>query len=97
MKESTTYQAILREGREEGLQQGREEGTVAEAKRILVLVGEDRFGPLDARIKAALESITDLRRLEELCLLAQHVDGWHALLGLSEPRRRNGRRRSNPY
>ena len=32
MKESTTYQAILREGRIEGRVEGRAEGTVAEAR-----------------------------------------------------------------
>jgi flagellar biosynthesis/type III secretory pathway protein FliH len=120
MKESTTYQAILREGWEEGkqqglqeglqeglqqglqqgkqqgLQQGREEGTVTEAKRLLLLLGESRFGPPDARTQAALESIADVRRLEELSVLVQNVDGWHTLLGLPRSRRRNGMRRSNP-
>jgi predicted transposase YdaD len=107
MKESTTYQAILREGWEEGkqqglqqglqegLQQGREQGTVAEAKRLLLLLGENRFGPPDARTKAAVESIADVQRLEELIVLVQNVDGWHALLGLPRSRRRNGMRRSH--
>jgi predicted transposase YdaD len=92
MKESTTYQAILREGWEEG----REEGTLAEAKRMLLLLGGNRFGPPGARTKAVLESITDVGRLEELSVLVQNVDSWHALLGLPEPRRRNSHRRSNP-
>jgi len=40
MKESTTYQAIVREGREEG----RDEGRTEEARRMLLLVGETKFG-----------------------------------------------------
>jgi hypothetical protein len=46
MKESTTYQKILREGRAEG--------RAEEAKRILKRQGSRRFGTLDADIEAAL-------------------------------------------
>src|SRR5207244_4612689 len=56
MKESSTYQAILEEGRTEG----RTEGAVAEAKKLLRLLGDDAFGPSDARTAAALEQLSDL-------------------------------------
>ena len=41
MKESSTYQAILQEGRQEGLA----EGKLTEARRLFRIVGEGRFGP----------------------------------------------------
>src|ERR1700730_15833741 len=62
MEQSATYQAIVRRGREEG----REEGRAEEARRILLLQGEAKFGPPDAATRAALESLGDLGRLEEL-------------------------------
>lgn len=99
MKESTTYQAILREGLEEGrrkgLEEGRTEGSLAEAKRVLLLLGESRLGPPDTRTRAVLESIEDVGQIEEMIVRVHSVDGWQALLGQPAPRRRNGRRRSN--
>src|SRR5262245_45073605 len=62
IKESSTYQAILEEGRAEGLI----EGAVAEARKLLRLRGDDAFGPPDARTAAAIERLDDLARLEEL-------------------------------
>jgi len=89
MRESTTYQAILREGREEG----REEGRRTEAARILLLTGEGRFGAPDPASRAALENISDVKRLEDMITRVFSAAGWQELLELSSPRRRNGRRR----
>ena len=62
MKESSTYQAILEEGRAEG----RIEGTVAERHKMdAAIFGRRRLwaaGPLAA---AAIERINDLPQLEE--------------------------------
>src|SRR4051794_36783067 len=59
MKESSTYQAILEEGRIEGRTEGRTmgrtEGAIAEAKKILRIQGDEAFGPPDARTASALE------------------------------------------
>src|SRR5271157_4029118 len=44
MKESVTYQKILREGRAEGRVEGRAEGRAEEARRILRRQGTRRFG-----------------------------------------------------
>src|SRR5438093_8843488 len=66
MKESSTYQAILEEGRTEGRTQGRTEGAVAEARKVLRLQGDDAFGPPDARVSALIEGLHDLTRLEDL-------------------------------
>ena len=51
MKESSTYQAILEEGRTEGMNRG----AVAEAKKVLRLQGDAAFGPPDARTASALD------------------------------------------
>lgn len=100
MKESSTYQAILEEGREKGRQEGRQEGEVrgaiAEAKRVLRLQGDDAFGAPDARTAAAIERLQDIRRLEELLKRVRTAGSWQELLGLPAPGRRGGRRRQAP-
>jgi hypothetical protein len=84
MKESSTYQAILEEGRTEG--------AVVEARRVLRLQGDDAFGPPDARTAAAIERLDNLTRLEELLKRVRTVDSWRELLGRAKTGRRNGRR-----
>ena len=76
MKESTTYQAIL----EEGKQEGKHEGSVAEARRLLLLLGTSRFGPPDAAERAAIEAEGQTERLEEWTLRLLTVSGWEELL-----------------
>jgi predicted transposase YdaD len=85
MKESSTYQAILEEGRAEG----RIEGAVAEAKRTLRLQGDDAFGPPDPRAAAVIERLDDLPRLEEMLRRVRTASSWPELLGrLPSTRRR---------
>ena len=81
MKESSTYQAILEEGRQEGLVEGRSEGAVAEAKKVLRLWGDDAFGPPDARMAATIERINDLAQLEDFLRRVRSVSSWRDLLG----------------
>jgi predicted transposase YdaD len=78
MRESTTYQAILREGRQAGFQQGRQE----EARRLLLMHGTWRFGTLDTAIVAAVEAIRDVDRLEVLIVRAFNATAgdWNDLL-----------------
>ena len=73
MQESTTYQAILREGR------------VSEARRVLIRQGTKKLGEPDAATVAALEAIRDVERLEALCerIIDPDVLDWHSLLGTS--------------
>src|SRR5438876_579558 len=68
MEQSTTYQAIVRRGRAEG------------ARRMLHLQGETKFGPPDAATQAAIESIDDLKQLEELCVRLMSAGSWQELL-----------------
>ena len=72
MKESVTYQKILREGRAEG--------RAEEAKRILKRLGSKRFGKPEPHIEAAIDAIADLDRLEQLSDRVLEVTGWEELL-----------------
>jgi hypothetical protein len=81
MEESATYQAIVRRGRAE------------EARHLLLLQGEAKFGPPPAAPRAALEGLTDLARLEELGVRILSAGSWEELFAPPR-RRRNGPRRS---
>jgi predicted transposase YdaD len=85
VKESTTYQKILRDGKAEGLVEGRAEGHVEEARRIVLRQGTRRFGKPDATVLAALEGIGDVDRFEVLTdrILDADVRDWKGLLGLA--------------
>lgn len=74
MRESTTYQAILREGRIEG--------RVVEGQRMLLRLGTKRFGQPDAATLAAVEAIQDVNRLESLGerILEPDLRTWDDLL-----------------
>jgi hypothetical protein len=89
MKESSTYQAILEEGRQEG----RSEGAVAEAKKVLRLLGNKLFGVTDSRTTLAIERLDDLTQLEELLERLPTSTSWQELLGTSAGGSRKGRRR----
>jgi len=80
MEESATYQAIMRRGRAE------------EARRMLLLAGETKFGPADAATQAALEALDDLRQLEELMVRFVNAESWQELLPPS--RQRKSRRKT---
>ncbi len=86
MRESTTYQAILQEGRQEGIAVGREEGItegrIDEARRLLIRQGTKRFGAPDSTTLAAIEAIQDLDRFEALGdrIVDADIHGWDDLL-----------------
>ena len=92
MKESSTYQAILEEGRAEGRTEGRSEGAVLEARKVLRLLGDAVFGPPDARTAAAIEDLEDLSGLEALLRRVHAAQSWQELVGQPAARRRGGRR-----
>jgi hypothetical protein len=72
MKESTTYQAILKEGLTEG--------AINEARKLLLRLGSKQLGRPGARTQAALAKIADLGRLEAMIERLGMVENWHALL-----------------
>jgi predicted transposase YdaD len=80
MRESTTYQAILAEGR------------VEEARRILLMLGEERLGAADGPARAVLEGIVEAEPLEELLHHLSEAENWQELLAMT-PRPRSTRRR----
>ena len=88
MKESSTYQAIKAEGREEGeeigLVKGKEigkaEGKAEEAIAILLRQGTKRFGTPALATVNQLQSTTDLQRLEQLTDRILEVESWDELL-----------------
>jgi hypothetical protein len=87
MKESSTYQAILEEGKAEGraLGQaiGKAEGKVDEARKMLLLQGRERFGEPSTKIVALLDAVTDLGRLEELMIRLLRVKTWEELFAVN--------------
>lgn len=91
MKESTTYQAILEEGKAEGVTKGKAE----EARKMLLLMGREQFGEPSARIVALLDAVTDLGQLEALGLRLLHVKTWEELFGVNGTKRRpRGRKKA---
>lgn len=80
MEESVTYQAIARKER------------LAEARQILLRLGQKRFGPVDEATAATLNTIEEIQRLEELSEHVLDVASWHELLPpIRRHRRRGGR------
>jgi predicted transposase YdaD len=76
MEESVTYQALVRRG----LQEGRAEGRAEEARAILRLQGNHKFGAPSAEQDAVLGALTDPSRLESLCRKLLDVNTWDDLL-----------------
>lgn len=83
MEESTTYQAIARKER------------LAEARRLLLLMGQDKLGPPSKMTQAAVNAVEDVDRVEQLCQRLHRADSWEALLSSPPRRRRSSRRQSN--
>jgi hypothetical protein len=69
------------------------EATHAEARKILLMLGQDKFGPASEEIQAAVRAAGNHNRLEELMLRLNHAKSWHHLLGLRAPRRESNRRK----
>ena len=76
MEESTTYQAILAKGEARGETQGR----TTEARRIVRLLGERRFGFPDQASELTLNTITDRERLERIAARLLDAADWPDLL-----------------
>ena len=72
MRESSTYQAILREGEEAG--------EVRAARRIILALGTDRFGAPDAASAATLERLHDPDVFDRLAINVHQTSSWNELL-----------------
>ena len=84
LEESVTYQAIIAKGEAKGRAEGRVEGQVIgraeEARNWLLLLGRKRFGEPDAATVNALDTITELARLEQSGERLLEVETWIELL-----------------
>ena len=72
MRESSGYQIILDEGREEG--------ALREARKILLRQGSRKFGAPGPDVDTALQAISDLARLERMSDRLLDVTNWQDLL-----------------
>ena len=68
LEESSTYQMLLDRGR------------IDEARRLLLLQGEIRFGPPDGPVRTAIDSLGDLEQLERLSRRLLATTSWSELL-----------------
>ena len=100
MRESTTYQAILEEGREEGValgrrqgrkegrEEGREEGLESgraqEARRLIMLFGAARLGQPNEAVHARLDTLTDADSLDRLAERLLTAASWQELMADAE-------------
>jgi hypothetical protein len=65
----------------EGYDMGRTEGQILEARRLVLRMGEKRFGPPNEQTRARIAAITDLERLEFLFEKFFTASDWENLLG----------------
>jgi hypothetical protein len=68
MHESDTYLMILDEGKEK------------QAKKAVLLVGQQQLGPPDESIRVRLDGITDLERLDRMICRAVTAADWQEIL-----------------
>ena len=103
MKKSTTHQPIaalawvtgFAEGRAKGYAEGFAKGRIEEARRLVLLLGEEKLqAPADAMARAAVKAIGEVERLEELCLQVLHLSSWQELLAAAARLRSNGPRKA---
>jgi hypothetical protein len=77
MEESATYQALVRRTRAE------------EARRLLLMLGETNFGPPDAAVRSALESMDDPAEIEALGIRFVNAGSWQELVPPPSRRRKS--------
>jgi S-methylmethionine-dependent homocysteine/selenocysteine methylase len=88
MRESSTYQAILEEGRDEGRKEAAKQIVEASqrfveaAQQFVLRLGTKSFGPTAATIEEAVRSINDFDRLKRMTdrLFEAKATGWDDLL-----------------
>jgi hypothetical protein len=68
MQESDTYLMILDEGQEKAI------------REMILIQGEDRFGPPNEAVRAELNNITDLNRLKRMGRQTPKAASWQEIL-----------------
>jgi hypothetical protein len=79
-RDSSYPRLIAREARAEGLAEGEALGQAREARRLLRLLGDARFGSPDEETARTIEGINDIERLERMFVRFQAAAGWADLL-----------------
>jgi hypothetical protein len=62
------------------MQQGIQQGAASEARRLVVLLGQEKFGHPTESVDTAIAAITDTLRLEDLAKRVIHASSWDELL-----------------
>jgi hypothetical protein len=65
-----------------------------EARKMLLLTGRKRCGAPSAKVRATVDSLTDVQKLEEFALRLFEVNSWRELLGLQQPSSANRGKKS---
>ncbi len=71
MEESTTYQYIL------------EQGAIRHAKKVVLKLGASKLGAPAKKVKAAIQELEDLPRLERMLMRLLTANTWDEVLGAS--------------
>jgi hypothetical protein len=61
----TIADVLRKEGREEGIEEGRREEALRARREMLLLLLRERFGKLPRKVERAVEGATELTQLEE--------------------------------
>jgi hypothetical protein len=77
---TTIAQSLIEEGRQEGRQEGRAEGALTHARRTIVRLGRRRLSAPDETTLAAINSLSDLDRLDRMTERLDEVQSWEELL-----------------
>jgi predicted transposase YdaD len=77
---SSTYQSLLNEGHQKGMEEGREEGSLREARAMLVRAARRRLGEPSAGNLVTLDGMTSVAELETLMDRLFDVASWMELL-----------------
>lgn len=80
MKESTTYQAILDEGRDEGRDEGLRQGELRASRNLILRLGKVKFGKCGKRVENRVNKIDDLEQLAVLFEQMLSAKSWDELL-----------------
>ena len=76
MRESVTYQIILEEGREEG--------EIREARRTVLDLGGEKFGPAAESTVSTIQSLEDLGVLHRMVRAVLRANSWQELLAAGQ-------------
>jgi hypothetical protein len=68
VEESTTYQYII------------EQGEIKASRRILLKMGASKFGAPAKKVKAAIQEMEDLPRLDRMVMHVLTANSWNELL-----------------